>query len=187
MKKSIVLSVACAVLALCGIAAETRKVAVFAQNASGEETLDGLVSDAREQLADAFAEAEGFKVVKAKLEADDLKIPTNAVRKAGADFVVVTTFVKADSSQSADGGVVNNNFTLTLSLKVLDAKGEEAEGIPSWTGDLSFVGAGPTPEESFRQILENWKAEIDVLVATKAANWPTYATAKASAKKGDAK
>ena len=175
MKKSPVLSVACAALALCGVAAESRKVAVFAQNDSGEKALDGLVETAREQLAAVFADAEGFKVVQAKLESDDFKNPTNAARKAGCDFVAVTTFEKADFAQNESGGTVNNVFSLTLSLAVRNAKGAAVDGIPSWTGRYSFTGAGLSPAESYLQVLEEWKGEVEILVATKAPDWPSSA------------
>ena len=166
MKKSLFLSVACAALALCGVAADARKVAAFARNESGKPEMDELVASVRERLAATFAE-EGFKVVEAKLGDDDLKSPTNAVRKAGCDLLAVAAIRSGELTQGEDGGVLKNNYSLSLSLQVLDAKGEVVDGIPSWTGRDSLVGAGPTPVEAFRQILENWASEVSVFVMTK--------------------
>lgn len=180
MKRSFAVAAACVALALCGSAADARRIAVLAQNKSGVADVDEVLGDIRERVTAAFSDVDGFKVVAAPAAALDGS--AKAVAAPGCDFVAVATVLQAETSQSDGGGILNNEYSLRMEFKVMDSAGARVDGIPEWSGKYQMIGAGLSPADCYRSLVEDWGAEVSVLAVTKAETWPAKAKEAPAAK-----
>ncbi len=169
--KTKILSLAFAALALAGLAADNKKIAVFVQNKSGIPALDAQLGNVRERIVAAFAEVDGFQVVDASLAAEAFLASPNVAKAVGCDYAAVATILRAGTTKRNLNGRLNTVFSLRMAFKVMDANGVSVDGMPTWAETLPVLDADPQSMEYYDILLDRWEADMTGAVAAKAPSW----------------
>ena len=152
-------------------AAETKKIAVFAQNKSGMPALDAQLGNIRERIVAAFAEVDGFQVVDSTLAADAFLASPNIAKSVGCDYAVVATILRAGATKRNMNGRLSTVFSLRMAFNVTDANGVSVDGMPTWMSKFPVLDADADATEYYDTLLDQWERDMTVAVATKAATW----------------
>lgn len=171
MKKILSILFTMALAAFSLHAAETKKIAVFAQNKSGMPALDAQLGNIRERIVAAFAEVDGFQVVDSTLAADAFLTSPNIAKSVGCDYAVVATILRAGATKRNMNGRLSTVFSLRMAFKVTDANGVSVDGMPTWMSKFPVLDADTDATEYYDTLLDQWERDMTVAVANKAATW----------------
>ncbi|MBO6167515.1 MAG: PEGA domain-containing protein [Kiritimatiellae bacterium] len=172
---------------------EPAKVAVFVQNRTRVPGMDDEVDGVRDRLAGALAEIESFEIMDSAQVADTFRrykvtvdeektglIPgiftggsvPRVAQMLGCDYIVAATIVDARGMKRKAAGRPMTNYTLRMTLKVMDSTGASVGSAPVPALTFPVLDGDDGDAMGYYQILfDRWVAQVTPILAKKAPTW----------------